>query len=420
MVPMAEREVAVAATNVSLSKSCSFCQPKSFSVACGLTLKKVLALFALTLLTVYFSNSSLAAVLPEERIDITYHSYEGGGTEISGPAFLVRKNFAGKVSAWARYYEDAVSGASIDVEATASPFEETRTEYSLGADYLYNKTIAGISYTSSDSADYVSDRISLSATHDFFGDLTTLSMSFSLSDDQVLSAADDRFEETVETQSYSLALSQILSKSLIVGLTAQTIASEGYLNSPYRSVRFADSTPLGYSYEPELYPETRNSDAIAIRANYYLPYRASLRGEYRYYTDNWGIEANNVRLDYLHPFDHFTLHVNVRNYDQTSADFYSDLFEFSEATNFRARDKELSTFTALSYGVGIEYELPKTWTVFGDKTTMTLRWDQVNYDYDNFSDVTALSNDGLALPAGEEPDYSFTADVLRLSFSLFY
>jgi len=400
--PMVALEVAVGVTNA------LFVKLKSFS-----------AVFVLALITMT-SISTLAAVLPEERIDITYHSYDGGGTEISGPAFLVRKNFAGKVSTWARYYEDAVSGASIDVEATASPFEETRTEYSLGAEYLYDKTIAGISYTSSDSADYISDRLSLSATHDFFGDLTTLSMSFTISDDQVLSAADDSFEEEAETQSYSLAISQILSKNLIVGLTAQTITSEGYLNSPYRSVRFVDNSPLGYSYEPELYPRTRNSDAIAIRANYYLPYRASIRGEYRYYTDSWGIEANNVRLDYIQPFDHFTLHLNVRSYDQTSADFYSDLFAFSEATNFRARDKELSTFTALSYGIGIEYELPETWTLLGDKTTMTFRWNQVNYDYDNFRDVTVLSEDGLALAAGEEPNYSFTADVIRLSFSFWY
>lgn len=365
-------------------------------------------------------NTAFAAVLPEERIDLTYHSYEGGGTEISGPAILVRKNFANKVSTWARYYEDAVSGASIDVEATASPFEETRTEYSLGAEYLYDKTIAGVSYTNSDSNDYISDRLSLSASHDFFGDLTTVSLSFAVSDDQVLSAADADFEEEAKTQSYSLAISQILTKSLIVGVTAQTIASEGYLNSPYRSVRFADSNPLGYSYEPELYPRTRNSDALAIRANYYLPYRASIRGEYRYYSDSWGIEANNIRLDYIHPFEWFTLHLNARSYDQTAADFYSDLFPFSEATNFRARDKELSTFTALSYGIGIEYEIPERWTPFGDKTTMTFMWDQVSYDYDDFKDVTVLSEDGLALQAGEEPDYSFTSDVIRLSFSLWY
>lgn len=363
---------------------------------------------------------ALSAVLAEERIDLTHHGYDGGGTEITGPAILVRKNFAEKVSTWARYYEDAVSGASIDVEATASAFEEMRTEYSLGAEYLYDKTVAGMSYTNSDSGDYISDRLSISASHDFFGDLTSASISFAVSDDQVLRANDDLFEDEAQTQSYSLALSQILTKNLILGFTAHTITSEGYLSSPYRSVRFIDSNGLGYSYEQELYPRTRNSDAIAFRANYYLPYRASLRGEVRYYTDSWGVEANNYRLDYIHPFDRLRVHLNVRGYDQTAADFYSDLFAFSEATNFRARDKELSTFSTLSFGVGVEYDIPESWTLLGDRSSVSLFWDRVTYDYDDFRDVTQLTDDGTTFAAGEEPNYSFTADVLRFSFSLWY
>ncbi|MDH3856544.1 MAG: hypothetical protein OEV07_01000, partial [Gammaproteobacteria bacterium] len=30
-----------------------------------------------------------AAVLPEERVDLLYHRYDGGGAEIDGPSFLV-------------------------------------------------------------------------------------------------------------------------------------------------------------------------------------------------------------------------------------------------------------------------------------------------------------------------------------------
>ena len=74
------------------------------------------------------SNFLQAAVLPDERIDVLYHGYDGGGAEINGPSILVRKNLGASVSVAANYYVDMVSSASIDVQATASPYSEERKE----------------------------------------------------------------------------------------------------------------------------------------------------------------------------------------------------------------------------------------------------------------------------------------------------
>ncbi len=50
-------------------------------------------------LTLFFGASSVyAAVLPEDRADLLYHSYDGGGAEISGPSLLVRKKFGEHIS----------------------------------------------------------------------------------------------------------------------------------------------------------------------------------------------------------------------------------------------------------------------------------------------------------------------------------
>ena len=38
-----------------------------------------------------------AAVLPEDRADVMFHSYDGGGVTIDGPSVLVRKDIAGTV-----------------------------------------------------------------------------------------------------------------------------------------------------------------------------------------------------------------------------------------------------------------------------------------------------------------------------------
>ncbi len=69
-----------------------------------------------------------------------FHVYDGGGVRATGPALLVRKSLADRVSLSASYYIDAVSNASIDVVTTASPFKEKRTAYDLGADYVVRDT----------------------------------------------------------------------------------------------------------------------------------------------------------------------------------------------------------------------------------------------------------------------------------------
>ena len=71
-----------------------------------------------------------SAVLPEDRADAMYHSFEGGGVKIDGPSVLVRKSFLNKFSVSANYYVDNVSSASIDVLATASRYTEQRKEHS--------------------------------------------------------------------------------------------------------------------------------------------------------------------------------------------------------------------------------------------------------------------------------------------------
>ena len=68
----------------------------------------------------------------EDRADVLYHRYQGGGITIDGPSVLVRKKFGEKFAVSANYYVDMVSSASIDVELTASPYKEERTQKSVG------------------------------------------------------------------------------------------------------------------------------------------------------------------------------------------------------------------------------------------------------------------------------------------------
>lgn len=355
-----------------------------------------------------------ASVLPEDRLDVLYHQYEGGGMKINGPSVLVRKSVADKVAVHANYYVDEVSAASIDVLVSASPYSEERTEKSVGVDYLHGKAIYSLSYANSEENDFEANSVHFDMSQDFFGDLTTLSFGYSKGWDEVFRSDDNTFAEEADRQHFRINVSQILTRNLRASLGHELITDEGYLNNPYRSVRYLTSGG-NYSFEPERYPETRTSEATSLRLSYYLPWRAGLHGEYRLYNDSWGIDANSWQLKLIQPLGgKWTLEGRYRAYQQGQADFYADLFPFQNAQNFLARDKELSEFSSTVVGVGIGFEFSKSnWDTF-DRAGLNLWVDRFSFDYENFRDIRVASTPGT------EPLYSFDATVTRLLFTLWY
>ncbi|MEH6581566.1 MAG: DUF3570 domain-containing protein [Halioglobus sp.] len=364
---------------------------------------------------------SQAAQLPEERGDAMYHSYDGGGVTVDGPSLLVRKNFKETVSVSANYYVDNISSASIDVVTSgASAYSEKRTEYSVGANYLYDKSIVSAGLSNSDESDYQADTYFFSVSQDFFGDLSNITFGYARSEDEVYQNGNNDFAEEIERDSFRLSFNQIVTPTLIMGINYELITDEGYLNNPYRSYRYLTDpldTSAGYQLEQEVYPATRTSDAVALRFMYHLPWRASLGGNYRFFTDDWGIDAHSGQLGYTHVLrDHWTLDFKYRYYQQTAADFYSDLFLFpsQDEKDYRARDKELSEFDnhTLSFHLSYDRPLQNRWT---DRAGVSLQLDRIWFSYDNFSDLTDVDAE-----PGTESLYEFEADVIKLLFTVWY
>jgi len=363
------------------------------------------------------AGPAVAGVLPEDRTDALYHLYVGGGVEIDGPSILVRKQVGKSVSLVGNYYVDYVSSASIDVVTTASPYTEEREQYSLGMDYLRGNTTMRVNYISSTESDFDSTTYAFSVSQDMFGDLTTLTLGYAYGEDVVGRSDDLTFSRDNRRQIYSVGVSQILTRNLITALNFETATDEGFLNNPYRSVRYFDpNVASGFSFEPELYPATRTSNAVGVRARYFLPYRAAVELEYRFFTDTWDILGNTVALTYVHPWGPFTFTVKGRYHDQTGAHFYRDLFPRSQATNFRGRDKELSDLTSYSLKLKASYQFVdenKGWS-FVKKATVTASLDMLSIDYHDFSDLRA------GAPIGSEPLYQLDANVFQIFVSFWY
>jgi hypothetical protein len=408
-----DQEAVVAATKTGVFGSFRYRRPRltPASIA-GRALS-----FCIGFCIVCLAADSQAAILPEDRTDVLYHRYDGGGLVVQGPSVLVRKAYKDKFSVWGNYYADDITSASIDVETTASQYDEQRTEYSVGVDYLHGKTFMGLSYRNSEEDDYSANNVSFGISQDFFGDLTTLGISYTRGWDTVRRNGDDTFEQDIDRQGYRVDLTQIMTKNLILNFNYEGVNDQGYLNNPYRQVRYTDpSAALGYSWEPEVYPETKRSGASAVRALYYLPYRASLKGEFRYYTDSWGVNAWNAEVAYVHPLKSgITLEASYRYYTQTEADFYSDLFPRANAQNFMGRDKELADYVTNTIGAGISYEFDTPFGRFFKKGEASLIVDYMMLDYNNFRDARDTS-----VAAVDQPLYNFESVIVRAFISVWY
>ncbi|MFO1465590.1 MAG: DUF3570 domain-containing protein [Steroidobacteraceae bacterium] len=117
-------------------------------------------------------------MLPDDRADVFYSTYKGGGMDITAKSILVRKKFAESVSVQGEYLIDTVSGASIDVLGNASTIHDERKQKTVSLDYIRGKTSYALSWSNSKETDYISDNWHASLSQDMFGDLTTLTLGY--------------------------------------------------------------------------------------------------------------------------------------------------------------------------------------------------------------------------------------------------
>lgn len=340
-----------------------------------------------------------AATLPEDRSELVYHYYDGGGVRASGPALLVRKSLADKVSLSAGYYVDAVSNASIDVVTTASPFKETRQAYDIGADWLVRDSLVSVGLYASREPDYDANAVSLDVSHEVFGAMTTISLGFTRASDEVRKAYDPAFQDVAKHWQYRFGLTQILSPRWLASANFEAISDAGYLGSPYRAARVFGAAV------PERVPRTRSSRAVKFRSIYDYgdgPTRTALKAEYRYFWDNWDITAHTAEFGagrYIAPG--WLGEVSWRFHKQGKALFYSD--NAQSETLYVSRNRQIGSFTSNAVNAKATYTFGGAWARFDTKFTGVLERKQFK-----FSDFTDVRTGGL---------YSHNATVLQLLLS---
>ncbi len=368
----------------------------------------------------------LGGVLPEDRADVMYHSYSGGDITVDGPSVLVRKKVGDNLSFTLNYYEDMISSASIDVKLSASPYKETRRQWSGGVDYLHGKSTYSAGFINSTEPDYKANTAFVSVSQDMFGDLTTLTLGYRRGWDQIYRDIkvngdiinDPTFHERADHRGYSLSLSQILTRNTIATFNYELLTDQGYLANPYRKIRYlSPGQGDGYTLADQVYPGTRTSNSASLSIKHYLSWRAAVTGEYRYFHDTWGIGAHTFQVDYTQPWRQFTFDASLRFYKQNAADFYSDLFPRADYQNFMARDRELAAFYDWTIGAGGAYQFPHlSWAPWVSKSSLNFHYAHLMISYSDFRNALLAPEYG----AGNEPLYKLDANVFTLFLSVWY
>lgn len=354
---------------------------------------------------VLLSQQARAVDLPEERSEAMVHIYDGGGVRASGPALLVRKNIADKVSLSGNLYIDMVSNASIDVVTTASPYRETRTEFGLGLDHVVKDTLMHVGLTRSSEPDYRATTASLDISQEVFGGMTTISLGFGRGIDDVGRHGQNGYFDHATHWQYRLGATQILSPRWLLSVNGEAMADDGFLGSPYRVAQVFGSAV------PERLPRTRSARAIKFRllgdvSQPGAP-RSAVHADYRYYRDTWAIQAHTVEAGYSRYLNDawvggwakgMLADAFVRFNRQGNALFFSD--NASAETLYVTRNRQLSAFTSTSVGAKLSHAVTGTAARYDLK--LTAAYELVHFNYSHFTD----------LRTGQR--YSFNGHVLQL------
>ncbi len=345
------------------------------------------------LLPALAAGPAIAVDLPPDRAEALYHLYDGGGVKADGPALLVRKSMAGRVSLSAQYYVDAVSNASIDVVTTASPYREQRTAVDLGLDYVVGDATIKFGYAISNEPDYEVDGFSIDLTQEVYGGMTTVSVGFGRSSDLV-GRKDIGFFDSTRHWQYRAGVTQILSTRWLASLNVEAISDNGYLGNPYRVARVFDAAV------PERHPRTRSSRALRLSTAYDLDGGQAVNGGYRYYFDTWDIKAHTFDVGYSRRFGERWLgDTFVRSYSQSAALFYSD--NATTETQYVSRNRQLSTYNTLTLGLKGTYALRRAadgaWAL-----NLHGGYEYMRFAYKDFTDLRTGSL------------YGFDAHILQL------
>ncbi len=210
----------------------------------------------------------------------------------------------------------------------------------------------------------------------FFSGVPVLDQNGTTSNGYLPSAFKPYDKSNRNSYSASFSFSQILTKKIQMSIFMDVLQQEGLLGTPYQRVYFADKANyyIGQSqYIPvyttsenkgvyqladdkERLPSTHFKIPIGARLNFYINEYVVARTYYRYYQDNWGIQAHTASIELpIKISSSFTAYPMFRYYTQTASDYFAPYEKHLSTEKYYTSDYDLSKFDSSQYGLGFTY-----------------------------------------------------------------
>ncbi len=261
------------------------------------------------------------------------------------------------LTAGADYYTSA-STDNINANVSSASSKDLRSYANIGFNKknLKKGETYGIKAGFSTEYDYQSISGGLSYTKEFNEGNTELSLTGQAFIDNwdLIYPSELRREVSLPSsgrQSYNgqLVFSQVINKRLQMSISAEAILMKGLLSTPFHRVYFAEQTRA----DIERLPNSRLKIPVGLRLNYFATDNIILRSYYRYYSDDWGIQAHTASLDVpikLSPA--LTVMPFYRYHTQTAADYFAPFKAHSINETLYTSDYDLSALSSHKVGLG--------------------------------------------------------------------
>jgi hypothetical protein len=326
-----------------------------------------------------FDSSFLSYTEADDRVKVTKFIVDVGGTIAEGEnvnLMVVLDTMTGSTPTGGVQSSTIVSvtgtsgsgGFTANGNATAlAPFDDTRLAVKMDWEHEANSTFrTTYGATVSVENDYTSLGGSLTLAKDTASKLNTFVTGVGFSHDEIsqtggvtpepLSDVNDQsFFDEGERDTYDLitGITSVLGPRTLWQNNLTYTFSDGYHTDPYKVVSIANDSDVELDRIYESRPDSRRRTAFYSELVHKLSDTQTMHLSYRYYTDDWEIEAHT--LEYTHRFDLSGgqyIEPHVRYYTQTKAEFFHrSLPLFAPLPQYVSADNRLDDMQGATLGV---------------------------------------------------------------------
>jgi hypothetical protein len=262
-----------------------------------------------------------------------------------------------------RYVQPDGSGRPVQVMSGAS-IEDKRTDVLASFARRKGATGGSLGLGYSTENDYEAINGSVGIDHELADRATTLSAGLGYSSDTLEPTQSTKVmpHTTHETRTAATAfagIARVLDPATVVQTTLSYTLHDGYLSDPYKDAYVVSAGGT----VADRRPDQRGQLAWLTRLRHFFKdLRGAAHADYRYYHDDWQVDAHTVDLAW-HQRIGATVRLvpGVRYYSQSKAFFYEPYYLNPRADGFASSDYRLAPYGALSASLMASVEV-SNWT----------------------------------------------------------